>query len=60
MLTGKEHNNADGCSWNSNLGVRKAQAATMLGGAMHGWTSPAAGPRNYDGQSQPITSGQFD
>jgi len=39
---------------NSELGVTKAQAAAMQGGAMLGWGTPAADPRNYDEQGQPI------
>lgn len=58
-VTGNGHNNADRCPWNSNLGVRKAQAAAMLGGAMHGWVSPAASLRSYDGQSQPSPLGSL-
>ncbi len=40
--------------WNGDLGVTKAQAAAMLGGAMLGWDSPAANPKNYDEQGQSI------
>ena len=39
---------------NGELGVSKAQAASMLGGATLGWDSPAANPKNYDEQGQPI------
>ena len=39
---------------NGELGVTKAQAAAMLGGVMKGWASPAADPKNYDEQGQPI------
>lgn len=40
--------------WNSELGVTKAQAAAMLGGATQGWATPAADPKNYDEKGQPI------
>ena len=39
---------------NSELGVTKAQAAAMQGGATMGWDTPAADPKNYDEQGQPI------
>ena len=39
---------------NGELGVTKAQAAAMQGGATQGWASPAADPKNYDEQGQPI------
>ena len=41
---------------NSKLGVNKAQAAAMQAGATLGWDSPAADPKNYDEQGQPIKS----
>ncbi len=39
---------------NGELGVSKAQAAAMLGGATLGWDKPGADPKNYDEQGQPI------
>ncbi len=39
---------------NGEMGVSKAQAAAMLAGAMRGWADPAADPKNYDEQGQPI------
>ena len=39
---------------NGELGVTKAQAAAMLAGATRGWADPAADPKNYDEQGQPI------
>ena len=39
---------------NSELGVTRAQAAAMQGGATLGWDTPAADPKNYDEQGQPI------
>ena len=39
---------------NGELGITKAQAAAMLAGAMRGWADPAADPKNYDEQGQPI------
>ena len=41
---------------NGEMGVSKAQAAAMLAGAMRGWADPAADPKNYDEQGQPIKS----
>ena len=40
--------------YNGQLNVTKAQAAAMLAGAMRGWADPAADPKNYDEQGQPI------
>ena len=39
---------------NSGMGVSKAQAAAMLAGATQGWATPAADPKNYNEQGQPI------
>lgn len=39
---------------NSGMGVSKAQAAAMLAGATQGWADPAADPKNYDEQGQPL------
>lgn len=39
---------------NESGGVTKAQAAAMLAGSMFGWEVPAADPKNYDEQGQPI------
>ena len=39
---------------NSEMGVSKAQAAAMLAGATQGWATPAADPKNYDEQGQPV------
>ena len=40
--------------YNGQLGVSRAQAAAMLAGAMFGWEVPAADPKNYDKEGQPI------
>lgn len=39
---------------NETIGVTKAQAAAMVAGSMFGWDKPAADPKNYDEQGQPI------
>ena len=39
---------------NAEMGVTKAQAMAMQGGATMGWDTPAADPKNYDEQGQPI------
>ena len=45
---------------NVKNGVTKAQEAAMLAGSMLGWQTPAADPRNYDEQGQPIKPRQKD
>lgn len=45
---------------NESGGVTKAQAAAMLAGSMFGWEVPAADPKNYDEQGQPIKPKQKD
>lgn len=39
---------------NDTMGVTKAQSAAMLAGSMFGWDAPAADPKNYDENGQPV------
>lgn len=45
---------------NEAMGVTKAQAAAMLAGSLFGWDTPAADPKNYDEQGQPIRPRHYD
>lgn len=45
---------------NKKQGVTKAQEAAMLAGSMYGWNCPAANPKNYDENGQPIRPKQKD
>ena len=58
--TGKEETRALADEYNGKAGVSKAQAAAMLAGSMFGWQVPAADPKNYDENGQPIRPRQKD
>ena len=42
------------------MGTTVLPEAAMLAGSMLGWQTPAADPRNYDEQGQPIKPRQKD
>lgn len=39
---------------NKTNGVTKAQVAAMVAGSMFGWATPAADPKNYDENGEPM------
>ena len=45
---------------NQIIGVTRAQEAAMLAGSLFGWDTPAADPKNYDEQGQPIKPKRHD
>lgn len=57
---GKEENRALADEYNGKAGVSKAQVAAMMAGSMFGWQVPAADPKNYDENGQPIRPRQKD
>ena len=46
--------------YNKKLGVTKVQAEAMKSGSLFGWACPAADPRNYDEEGQPIKPKHID
>ena len=50
----REENREIASSHNVRRGITDIQEAAMLAGSMFGWQTPAADPRNYDEQGQPI------
>ena len=45
---------------NQIIGVTRAQEAAMLAGSLFGWDTPAADPKDYDEQGQPIKPKRHD
>ena len=57
--TGKREENREiASSHNARRGITDVQEAAMLAGSMFGWQTPAADPKNYDEQGQPVKSRQ--
>ena len=53
MLYGTGCRRPESAALNNRMrGVTPAQAAAMLGGALHGWDAPEADPARYDGDGQ--------
>ena len=59
-LTDTQQNRNFANEHNAKNGVTRAQEAAMLAGSMFGWQTPAANPKNYDEQGQPIRPKQKD
>lgn len=59
-FTDKEEAQALVDEYNKKLGVTKAQVEAMKAGSMFGWTCPAADPKNYNEDGQPIKPKRHD
>lgn len=59
-FTSKEEARALVDEYNRKAGITKGQEEAMKAGSMFGWACPAADPKNYDEQGQPIKPKRHD